>query len=726
MLASLAAFLLHHAARPDSAALIADLSKHATAKDITAIEARATPELKGKFAFLKVPGSFGVGRFGWTAELLQDSTTGTEYAVFTTPLTTQDYGDQVFRIEDGKLAAKIDERTTRGVTPKHANFIIGFDLPKKSASFLAQLTLNVSVGADKDFFLRLGPNHDVIQALDSAGKPIKISQAGGVISLPTPPPGEHKITLVYEGVINRPRFAGSITDTEVMLTNDLWWPAIARLPFTFKTTVSVPKDWEVVAQGNRVSDTIIGDKRSIVTEMPLPISYLSLSAGPFYSEELLVEGRTYRMISKTMPREQMKTQLELIPPVFDFFEQFAPYPFNHYEKIVTPLYGGGALEAYSFATYGPGWLPAEEPHEPSHTWWGGIVPCTYLDSFWNESFAVFSEGLYAREGRVGDKPTKRLAFIGDFGAEDSYLTAPVGTTGANDGNAASAVGYGKGAWVLQQLEFEVGTEVMIQKMKEFVATHPAGTASDWPQFRTLFGPEMDWFFKQWLDEPGVPGLEILGVDHQNEVAALNLKFEGQPVRMTVEVLVETSSETKLHRVDLRPNPDGSCAVEIPAPGQIKRIVVDPYDRLMTDDNTSLPYRWSDNLRRMRAFVDPKHDDWWPTNRRIDKLPESWEGLVIVGHPATLPEARILCDIAGFEISGDFLTYKDVTIDLRKDQAVAMVEFAPGKWCGLSVGKAKIRPNVGRATAAVVDHLGRFLMGETRPRDQGPLVWTPKG
>ncbi|MDI9641199.1 hypothetical protein QM565_36545 [Geitlerinema splendidum] len=75
---------------------IADLNDWAQKRDVAAVEASASPELKGKFDFLRGQGAFGVGRFGWTAEHLKVPGSSAEYVVFTTPLTTQDRGDQVF------------------------------------------------------------------------------------------------------------------------------------------------------------------------------------------------------------------------------------------------------------------------------------------------------------------------------------------------------------------------------------------------------------------------------------------------------------------------------------------------------------------------------------------------------------------------------------------------------------------------------------------------------
>ncbi|WP_146014244.1 M1 family metallopeptidase, partial [Pseudomonas sp. GW460-E13] len=77
----------------------------------------------------------------------------------------------------------------------------------------------------------------------------------------------------------------------------------------------------------------------------------------------------------------MRPIAALYASIIQFYERFAPYPFSQYGGLDSETYGGGAMEAYSYATYGGG-LPSEDPHEPAHTWWGGLINNTYFHSFW--------------------------------------------------------------------------------------------------------------------------------------------------------------------------------------------------------------------------------------------------------------------------------------------------------------------------------------------------------
>src|SRR5207249_1402250 len=97
--------------------------------------------------------------------------------------------------------------------------------------------------------------------------------------------------------------------------------------------------------------------------------------------------------------------LDSLEKCLNYFEKsFGPYPYTHYELVETVMPFGGALEAYSFSTYSRGAFGAVV-HEVAHTWWGGIVPCPYTKTMWNESFASYSDGLFYRQ--TGEKKRER-------------------------------------------------------------------------------------------------------------------------------------------------------------------------------------------------------------------------------------------------------------------------------------------------------------------------------
>lgn len=699
----------------------AEFDAWAQARDSVAIEAHASPALAGKFSFLKGSGAFGVGRTGWHAFELDEPETGKKYIVFSSALTTQDIGEQVFEWDGASLVSLVHERDTRGVRIRKATLEIRFDVPQKLASIAARVECEKSASAGKAFFIRLGDNYTVASVFDEHGERVPFRQAGGIVSLPTPADSQFTYQLVYQGIVNRPRFAGAIVDDEVMLTNDYWWPHIARLPMKLTTTTHVPKGWTVVAQGEKFADRM-GDERVVTFENNLPVSYMSLSAGKFGYREKKVGDITYFVASRELSVEQMDDQLEYLPPIIQFFSTLRKHPYSTYGAVDTRLYGGGALEAYSYATYGTGWLPAEDPHEPSHTWWGGILPNTYLDSFWNESFAVFSEGLYRREGAIGDKAAKRLAFVSPANSSPIYQQFAAWDTGSDNGNAANALGYGRGGVVLQQLELEMGTSKLMGVLRSWLANRPEGEPEGWPQFERACGPEWTWFFDQWIRGKGWPVLTVGSPMQSGSQVKVKISQKQPYYRLKLEYALSDASGWHPGTVDVLPDAGGECVVTLPAKGSVQMISFDPYDRVMQPRRPKAAERISEAERGRQVF-DPKNI--LESRNRVDKLPQDLGNVMLVGTPAEVPQSAKFWAKTGVKFSAGKAQWNGVSIDLNHGAVLATVDLEGGKWVLLRAGKTKYYPETGISCLAMVDDYGRFLTGKTLPRTNGPLVVTTK-
>lgn len=674
----------------------------------------------GTYRFLKQTGAFGVGQKGWTVVPLTDAGDKKEYRVFTSPLTSQDYGDQVFEWAGGKLARLRPETEVGGYRVRHLDFEISFaKAAEHKAQFTVQTRLERQDSPSKSALLRLGPNYTVSGITGEAGEQIAFQQAGGVV-LFTPAADKNQIvTISYEGVVNAPGFSGAVNDGEAMLTNDYWWPSTARLPVTFTVKARVRSDWDVITSGERTGLRVEGSDKVISYRMDMPIVYLSLSAGPFTFAEKKTNGIDYRAWSLKLTKDELLQQTELYPPIIEFYAKtFAPHPFTQYGAVDTELYGGGALEAYSYATYGHGWLPDEDAHEPAHTWFGGILPNTYLNSMWNESFAVWCESFYAREGAIGNQAEKRHAFVAVPSPNGAWNATPMVNSGVEWAGVASALGYGKGGYVLQQLEYEMGTDAIVAAARKWIQDHPKGEPAEWEGFEAACGPEWKWFFDQWHRRAGYPAPTISGVAKAGGKLTGKVEFTGEPYRMATDLAIATPSGWKFGRVTL----DGSGGFSADCPAEATEVIFDPWGRLPIQHKRSNQVTFN-SLRRAQVVLDDRTADWMPERgRRADWNGTTMENLLFVGHPANNPVIADLCNRAGFVVEGDKLSYRGTTIDLNDGCAMALIDLGNGKRCGLRLGKVRREPNIGSAKVALTDGLGRFLRGETEPRREDGLVF----
>ncbi len=729
----LALLLLLGPPNPD----IADLDLLARGRNVRGLLDHVGPALRdlNVFDFLTRNGAFGTGRKGWHAFELQDPVGGGTYVVFGTPITTQDYGEFVFEYEGGKLTRLQDERESRGFKVEHYDFTMSFVPSEKRANIVSTVRLRRLPGAKECAHLRLSPHYRVSSVKDSTGAQLKFAQASGVVSVSPPAGAETSVTLTYSGVVDQATFAGAIVADEVMLTNDYWWPSIARDPASVTTTATISADWMLVTHGKKVSDTVQGASRTTKYQMDVPISYLSLSAGKFRHVEKKVGRINYHVWSNDMNDGDMKEQLDLMPAVVQFYERFAPYPFDDWGAMVTALYGGGALEAYSYATYGLGWLPDEDSHEPAHTWFGGMLSNTYMNSYWNESFANFCGGLYNREVAVGSNVERRRAFVSSADMQRDYRQVAIADGSAFIGDVASALGYGKGAKVLQQLEREIGTEKMVASMKRWIKDNPRSDAAEWDGFEKAVtattGEDIKWFFDQWVRNPGAPDFQISEVGYVGGEVRGRVDFHGVPYRLKTEVFAELV-DGKTEHLDVVLNParrDGVSEFSFKLAKKPRVISFDPYDRILRERPASTTLRLRTTLESMKPVIDPVHKQYADTfssfanmSRSTDKVPTEVAGMFLIGHPDSMPAMRDLCRRAGFTVRGDQLTYDGTTIDLKAGAAMAIIELGNGETCAIGLGMTQRDPNPGNSQLCLVDNLGRFLRGKTDPRREGSTVF----
>lgn len=673
---------------------------------------------RNPFEVLSSGGPYGGGSSGWRA-LERKAPDGKSYVVFSTPLTTEDVGELVFQ-RVGPFLRPIPETDDLGVTPIRHQFEVWVDANRKLATIQDVFTVRRS-GRSGIALLRLGPQYQVRSMTDSRSRPVAFVQAGGTVFVNLPSGKTSQLRLVYGGRLLEEGFAASIGKDWAQLTNSYWYPMVARKPAAYSVTIHPPKGWDVVGQGVRLPNA--GD--AVRYRMDLPVTYFSLSMGRYRTAAVSANGRTYRAWSPRIEATDLRQHVELMRPVVEFYaKQFGGWPFAGYGALDSPVYGGGALEAYSYATYGGG-LPYEDAHEPSHTIFGGVLGNDYLKSFWNESFAVFSEGFYRRRVPIGSVADRSEAFIQEAVFTPDYSLFACDRCGAYDGPVASGIGYGKGAMVLQMLEQWIGSKRFAEAVVRWRKSQPAGALASWEGFEKqviAVAPELPVrrFFDGWISKPIVPKVWAARGDGQD--VAVHVEPAG--FVFPLDVLVERRDgkrSVETVTVDAR-----SDTVTVPIRGSDAVMVsLDPWHRLLRSNGLAANSQSIEsNIHRLRIWVDPAEQGALrPLTQGApsEALPDDPNGWFLVGGASSGSLFQSLCARAGFKVDGYRLTYHDTTIDLRTQGAVAMVPLGDGKQCAIGLGHVALMPTFGQASVALFDHLGRFLAGSTTPRTVGDLV-----
>ncbi|HEV2471433.1 MAG TPA: M1 family aminopeptidase, partial [Chthonomonadales bacterium] len=209
---------------------------------------------------------------------------------------------------------------------------------------------------------------------------------------------------------------------------------------------------------------------------------------------------------------------------------------------------------------GKGFMPSSDPHEWGHTWWGGFVPNTYLKDIWNESFATYSESVFARYGGAenGRELINTLNWRRPrpaFGGQP-YMV-PLDKTADALFGPSSESGYSKGCLVMQNLEGTLGmpelSKCMLAFRNRFDKSEEAATWSDFEEIvNKVTGKNYSWWFNEWVRRPGLPSLKLANVRESRTGSEYRVTAQiVQPApayRLTVPVWITTRSGDTVKKV----------------------------------------------------------------------------------------------------------------------------------------------------------------------------------
>ena len=685
------------------------------------------------FNVLKTGGAYAAGGRGWDAVDLS-TPNGERYVVFTTPIIAEDMGELLFHVSSAGKLEYIPEEDSLGVTLDHHDFDVSFDLPNHKLIATDHITCHWTGAPSDHFFFRISPTYTVHSIADNTGNAVAYQQSGGIIAV-EPKSKNLDFIVKYDGTNVMPAFDQLFGPNEATLSGSIWYLTIAREPTPYDITMHAPADWTCIAQGDLVSSQVIGNEKVMKFHNPLPVVWYSASEGPFKTVVDKIDGREYATMSSKMTEEQMKTQNLLDAEVVQFYSKsFMPYPFKRWTALDSRQFTGGpgALEAYSFATYPGGGLPDQDSHEPSHTWWGGILDNDYLHSLWNESFAVYCQGLFARNRVNGNKAELAKAFgpVGDANA--IYDAAPLSDSGDEIGPAAAALGYGKGASVLGMLEQEIGTEMMIKCMSTWIKTNPSRHKGHWDDFEKVVdqvtGKDYTWFFDEWMRRPGYPQMTLSDVNYANGKVTGKITFKGDPYRIHADILMRLpGGADKFARIDTMQSQDGDgYRFSVACSAKPDLISIDPWQTILRR-RTQSDYAPSiyDYLFQSKEYIDPAHSDYLKAMQR-SAASNTFRGdvsnMFLIGSPETTPAMKPLCEKVGFSVAGNKLTYDGTTIDLDHGGAMAVVDLGSGNRCLIGLGKCSFRVDSGAARLCLFDEYGRPIRTRTDPVTTGSLVF----
>ncbi|GMR14308.1 MAG: M1 family metallopeptidase [Gemmatimonadota bacterium] len=378
---------------------------------------------------------------------------------------------------------------------------------------------------------------------------------GGTLSVAIPPSAEVGEELVVEVL-----YGGSPIDGLILRNNARGvrsafvdnWPDRARLwlpsidhpsdKATVGFTVHAPSAWSVVANGRMVgtpsptdSEALggAGDRRTWRWETGVPVSTYNMVIG---ASEFAIRsvgtaacGRAPATVrddgcvdvsywvypADTSFAEELFARA---PEMVDFFaELIGPFPFEKLANVQSATRFGGMENAsaifYSEEAIARGTMAeGTVSHEIAHQWFGDSVTEAEWSNLWlSEGFATYFGALFFEYADGSDEFRRRMEESRRTYVSSDDVGQPIVRAENNLMDLLNRNNYQKGAWVLHMLRSVLGDEDFFAGIREYFGRHAGDvilTADFQRAMEDVSGQDLEWFFRQWVYEPGYPRLAI--------------------------------------------------------------------------------------------------------------------------------------------------------------------------------------------------------------------------
>jgi aminopeptidase N len=413
----------------------------------------------------------------------------------------------------------------------------------------------------KDFSLDLIGKTTIIEdtgmtvnSVTSGGNSLKYDHKNGKINISLNNPAEkgNRITIKisYSGIpgdgliISENKFGDRTFFADNWPNRARHWIPTIDHPYEKATCdfiVYAPEKYQVVANGYQAEETNLAEKMKLTHwKETVPISTKLMVIGVSRFAWQVVD--TYKGIpvqTWVFPqnRENGFYDFARSKRALEFFDskigEFA------YEKLANiqskTRYGG--MENASAIFYNQNSVSGERGyettvvHEIAHQWFGDSVTEADWHHVWlSEGFAtylthLFNEFYFGRDRLTAGLERDRRRVIGYYRRNPESPLVDPAIKDLND--LLSANSYQKGSWFLHMLRGIVGDEPFFDCLRNYYKEYKNSIAMTEDFLRVVeetTGMELDWFFEQWVYQPGQP--EYSGewnFDKNSNLLTINIK-----------------------------------------------------------------------------------------------------------------------------------------------------------------------------------------------------------
>ena len=328
-------------------------------------------------------------------------------------------------------------------------------------------------------------------------------------------------------------------------------------------SVEVPPAWQAIANGRLDGVDTLADGRTRWrwhTTRPIPTYTMVVGAARMTVTALATLSGVPQSVW-TFPEDSafaIQGPFRRAATMVDAFTKLiGAFPYSKLAHVESSTRFGGMENSsaifYAELPYGDRNMSEETvAHETAHQWFGDAVTERDWHHLWlSEGFASYFGPLFyelVQEPAHMKEAMERNRRV--YLASDVVDRPIIDTANKNIPTLLNENNYPKAAWVLAMLRREVGDSAFFSGVREYYSTFRDTTAlsSDFAAIMEhAAGRPLDWFFKQWLLQPGYPQLDVTWSYEAGELS-LTVK-QTQPAkwgfyRLSLPVAVETEDGGK--------------------------------------------------------------------------------------------------------------------------------------------------------------------------------------
>ena len=366
--------------------------------------------------------------------------------------------------------------------------------------------------------------------------PVAFSYQNGQISIPhSYIQGQvYQTVVVYHGhpVLTSDGYSNGMTfaNSQVFTVSDpnaarFWWPCYDH-PWDKAIVdlhVTIRNDWLAACNGLRASivDNNDGTKtHNWLGSNPMATYLVSIAAANYMEINQSLDQIPIQNFVFPYQYNNALVDFTNLPLMIQTFQNtYGQYPFEKYGNAIANISTFSAMEHQTMTTLGTNNITGNHSgemtiaHELAHQWYGDcLTPMTYKDVWLSESFATYSEAVYAQA--IGGYQTFCNYVLQSFQNYYKSWEASAGPQIIYDPEYLAYYNppsYEKGACVLHMLRLQLGNDAFFQLMRTYF-TNFHNQCVDTEDFINLAeqisGQNLEQFFRQWIYNAGTPSIEF--------------------------------------------------------------------------------------------------------------------------------------------------------------------------------------------------------------------------